>query len=152
MELERIRSETPGCATRVHLNNAGSGMMPVTVIKAITDHINLESEIGGYEAQGARRDAIASAYQSVAELLGTHADNIAFTENATASFAQALSAIPFQRDDIILTTRNDYASNQIQFLSLQKRLGVNVIRATDDATGGVDVAAMAGLIEKTNPN
>jgi selenocysteine lyase/cysteine desulfurase len=151
MDLKRIRAETPGCATRVHLNNAGSGLMPVAVIDAITDHIRLEGEMGGYEAQAHRSDAIASAYQSVAELLGTSADNIAFTENATASFMQAVSSIPFQRDDVILTTRNDYASNQIQFISLQKRFGVNVMHAPDDAAGGVDVAAMVHLIDKHQP-
>ena len=149
MDLERYRSETPGCKTKVHLNNAGSGLMPLPVIKAITDHIKLESEVGGYEAQDLRRDAIMAAYQSVADLIGTAADNIAFTENATASFAQAISAIPFRRDDIILTTRNDYASNQIQFLSLQKRLGIKVIRAPDYSHGGVDVTAMSDMRDIT---
>jgi selenocysteine lyase/cysteine desulfurase len=151
MDIGRYRSETPGCQNKVHLNNAGSGLMPLPVINAITDHIKLESEIGGYEAQHERRDAIASAYGSVADLIGTNADNIAFTENATASFMQALSSIPFEPDDVILTTRNDYASNQIQFLSLQKRFGVQVIRAPDTEAGSVDVAAMASLIDKHRP-
>ncbi len=151
MDIERYRSDTPGCSHRVHLNNAGSGLMPSPVINAITSHIKLESEIGGYEAQDAQSDAIAAAYRSVANLLGTTADNIAFTENATASFVQALSAISFESGDVILTTRNDYASNQIQFLSLQARLGVQVIRAPDQYQGGVDVAALIALIDKHRP-
>ena len=151
MDIERYRSDTPGCSHRVHLNNAGSGLMPSPVINAITSHIKLESEIGGYEAQDAQSDAIAAAYRSVANLLGTTADNIAFTENATASFVQALSAILFESGDVILTTRNDYASNQIQFLSLQARLGVQVIRAPDQYQGGVDVAALIALIDKHRP-
>ena len=151
VEIERYRSDTPGCSHRVHLNNAGSGLMPSPVINAITSHIKLESEIGGYEAQDAQSDAIAAAYRSVANLLGTTADNIAFTENATASFMQALSAISFESGDVILTTRNDYASNQIQFLSLQARLGVQVIRAPDQYQGGVDVAALIVLIDKHRP-
>ena len=151
MDIERYRSDTPGCSHRVHLNNAGSGLMPSPVINAITSHIKLESEIGGYEAQDAQGDAIAAAYRSVAKLVGTTTANIAFTENATASFVQALSAISFESGDVILTTRNDYASNQIQFLSLQARLGVQVIRAPDNLQGGVDVAAMAELIHKHEP-
>ena len=151
MDIDKIRSATPGCKDKVHLNNAGSALMPAAVVTAITDHIRLESEIGGYEAQDAERDAIALAYQSVAELIGSGAGNIAFTENATAAVMQALSAIPFKQDDIILTTRNDYASNQIQFLSLQKRLGVKVMRAPDQPEGGVDVAAMSDLIHRHRP-
>ena len=50
-ELERWRADTPGCAHRNHLNNAGAALMPQPVIDAITSHIALESEIGGYEAE-----------------------------------------------------------------------------------------------------
>lgn len=151
MNIQRIRSETPGCEECIHLNNAGSALMPEPVVRAIQDHITLESRMGGYEAAEARRDAVQDAYQSVAELLGTQAENIAFTENATVSNMQALSSIPFERDDVILTTRNDYASNQIQFLSLQARMGVQVLRAPDQIEGGVDVQAMADLIRSHHP-
>ena len=44
------RRETPGCASRTHLNNAGAALMPQPVIDAITGHIALESQLGGYEA------------------------------------------------------------------------------------------------------
>jgi selenocysteine lyase/cysteine desulfurase len=59
--------------------------MPEPVVRAIQDHITLESRIGGYEAADARRDAVQGAYQSVAALVGTQPENIAFTENATAT-------------------------------------------------------------------
>ena len=133
------------------MNNAGSALMPTPVIRTIHDHINLESRIGGYEAADARHDAVRAAYRSVAELVGARPENIAFTENATASTMQALSSIPFEREDVILTTRNDYASNQIQFLSLQRRMGVRVLRAPDGIEGGVDVQALADLVRRHHP-
>jgi selenocysteine lyase/cysteine desulfurase len=151
VNLAALRSETPGCRERIHLNNAGAALMPEPVARAIHDHVALESRIGGYEAAEARADAIAAAYRSVAELIGARAGNVAFTESATASFAQALSSIPFERGDLVLTTRNDYASNQIQFLSLRARLGIEVLRAPDVPEGGVDVAAMADLIRRRRP-
>jgi selenocysteine lyase/cysteine desulfurase len=151
MNIPQLRSDTPGCEERIHLNNAGSALMPAPVVRAIQDHITLESRIGGYEAADARHDAVQAAYQAVADLVGTQPGNIAFTENATASFVQALSSIPFERDDVILTTRNDYVSNQIQFLSLQARLGVRVLRAPDRTEGGVDVSAIAELIRRHQP-
>ncbi|MGI9469958.1 MAG: aminotransferase class V-fold PLP-dependent enzyme, partial [Rubripirellula sp.] len=64
---------------------------------------------------------------------------------------QALSAIPFCAGDLILTTRNDYASNQIQFLALEKRLGIRVSHAPECASGGVDVCAMQDLILREQP-
>jgi len=151
VNIERLRAETPGCAERIHLNNAGSALMPEPVIRTIQDYITLESRIGGYEAAEASRDALEGSYRSVAALIGTSPGNIAFTENATAAAMQAFSSIPFERDDVILTTRNDYASNQIQFLSLRARLGVQILRAPDRVDGGVDVAAMAQLIRRHRP-
>jgi selenocysteine lyase/cysteine desulfurase len=151
LDIQRLRADTPGCKERVHLNNAGSALMPQPVVRAIQEHIILESRIGGYEAAEARADAVQAAYRSVADLIGAQPRNIAFTENATASFIQALSSTRLQRGDVILTTRNDYASNQIQFLSLQARLGVDIVRAPDCATGGVDVQAIAELIRRRPP-
>jgi selenocysteine lyase/cysteine desulfurase len=151
MDIQRLRAETPGCAERIHLNNAGAALMPAPVVRALQDHVDLESRIGGYEAEDLRADAVTAAYQSVAELVGTRSQNIAFTENATASSIQVLSSIPFARGDAILTTRNDYASSQIQFLSIERRLGVRVVRAPDEAEGGVDVQAMADLIRRHRP-
>jgi selenocysteine lyase/cysteine desulfurase len=151
VNIQRLRAETPGCAERIHLNNAGSALMPEPVIRTIQDYITLESRIGGYEAAEASRDAIEASYRSVAELIGTKPSHIAFTENATAAAIQAFSSIRFERDDVILTTRNDYASNQIQFLSLQARMGVRVLRAPDRVEGGVDVQAMADLIRRHRP-
>ena len=135
----------------VHLNNAGAALMPAGVVGAIAQYLNIETKFGGYEAQDGRRNAIETAYKSVARIIGAGARNIAFMENATAGYMQALSAIPFERNDIILTTCNDYVSNQIQFLSLQQRLGVQLIRAPDQPAGGVDVAAMSDLIDKHKP-
>jgi selenocysteine lyase/cysteine desulfurase len=148
LNIARLRSDTPGCQQRIHLNNAGAALMPAAVVQAIQDHITLESRIGGYEAADARQDAILAAYRSVADLIGAQARNIAFTENATAAFALALSSVPFAPGDVIVTTRNDYASTQIQLLSLQARLGVRILRAPDRSAGGVDVQAMAELIRR----
>jgi selenocysteine lyase/cysteine desulfurase len=151
IDIQRLRADTPGCLARVHLNNAGSALMPLPVVRTILEHISLESRIGGYEAEQARQDQVQDAYRAVADLLGAQPRNIAFTENATASYIQALSSVKLARGDVILTTRNDYASNQIQFLSLQAQVGVQVVHAPDRSDGGVDVQAMADLIQRLRP-
>ena len=151
MNLTQLRADTPGCAERVHLNNAGSSLMPSPVTRTIIDYIELESRIGGYEAVAENRDRIREAYTLVARLIRAEPRHIAFTENATVSYAQALSAIPFKEGDLILTTRNDYASNHIQFLSLQQRVGIRIEMAPDLPEGGVDAGAMIDLIRSLRP-
>ena len=51
MDMDRIRAETPGADKIIHLNNCGAGLMPKPVLDAIINHLRLEAEIGGYEAE-----------------------------------------------------------------------------------------------------
>ena len=149
--LSRLRAETPGCEHRIHLNNAGAALMPLPVLRAMQDYLELEARIGGYEAADEKAADIAGFYEAIARLLRTRARNIAFATNATDAYARALSAIPFRPGDAILTTDNDYVSNQIAFLALQKRLGIRLIRARDTAEGGVDVDDFEQLLKKHRP-
>ncbi|MGD2071332.1 MAG: aminotransferase class V-fold PLP-dependent enzyme, partial [Gemmatimonadota bacterium] len=146
-----LRRETPGCRERNHLNNAGAALMPGPVLRAVREHLDLESRVGGYEAADLRREAVEGVYDDLARLLGCHPGNLAVTENATAAFVQALSSVPFRSGDVIVTTRHDYASNQIQYLSLAERFGVEVVRAPDAPDGGVDVGAVEGLVHRRRP-
>lgn len=151
MDVERLRADTPGCAARIHLNNAGAALMPKPVLEATTRHLQLESELGGYEAADAEAEAIHGFYTATAELLGCRSENVAFASSATDAFSRALSAIPFERGDVILTTRDDYISNQIAFLSLARRFGVDVVHGPLAPEGGADVEAMASLMRARRP-
>ncbi|GAB4041183.1 aminotransferase class V-fold PLP-dependent enzyme [Spirosoma jeollabukense] len=151
LDFISLRAETPGVQHVVHFNNAGASLMPKPVIDAITAHIKLEAEMGGYEAAVVQKEAIQDFYDSTAALLNTNANNIAATANATDAYARALSSIPFNRGDVILTTINDYVSNQIAFLSLQQRFGVEIVRAVDVPLGGVSVDDMAEKIKSLRP-
>ena len=151
MNVEALRADTPGLAHRVHLNNAGASLMPRPVIDAIRGHLDLEATIGGYEAADAASAEIQAAYEAVARLVGTSPDRIAMTEHATAGFVTALSAVPFRQGDVLVTTESDYVSNQIQYLSLAHRIGIQVLRAPDAPEGGVDLAAMEELIHRRRP-
>ena len=147
-DLQRWRGDTPGCTERIHLNNAGAGLMPAPVLRAIAEHLELESRIGGYEAEAVRADAIAGCYQLLATLVGARPANIAIAASATAAFTQALSAFDFRPGDRIVTTRCDYVSNQIQFLALQRRRGVVVEHAPDLPEGGVDPDGLRALLRR----
>lgn len=150
-KLEQLRADTPGCASLIHLNNAGASLQPMPVLDAIRRHLDLEAQMGGYEAADAVASETTGFYNSVAQLLHTQAHNIAYTASATDAYARALSAIPWRAGDVILTTENDYSSNQIAFLSLQKRLGVRLLRARDLPSGGVDVADLERLVQQYHP-
>ncbi|MBN9384973.1 MAG: aminotransferase class V-fold PLP-dependent enzyme [Chitinophagaceae bacterium] len=150
-EIAGFRKDTTGCANVIHLNNAGAGLMPDVVTRAIQEHITLESQIGGYEAAALRADAIKGFYTTAGKLFNCNASNIAFTSSATDAYTRALSSIPFQQGDIILTDNDDFISNQIQFLSCQKRFGVRIVRIKNAPEGGVDLDDLERQLVKLQP-
>ena len=151
-EIRRFRAETPAAdAGRIHLNNAGASLMPVSVVSAIREHLDLESKLGGYEAADASAADVSQVYESIATLVGSHRDQIAIVENATVAVAQALSAFDFRAGDVLVTTRNDYISNQLMYLSLARRTGLRLERAADLSEGGVDPDSVRQLVRQHRP-
>ncbi|MFJ9871417.1 aminotransferase class V-fold PLP-dependent enzyme [Streptomyces sp. NPDC101165] len=69
-EIAALRADTPGCESVIHFNNAGCGLVTRPVLAAMTDHLRLEADIGGYEASAAREVQVRDFYASIADLLG----------------------------------------------------------------------------------
>jgi selenocysteine lyase/cysteine desulfurase len=154
MEAQLIaqwRANTPGVQHRIHLNNAGAALPPQTVIDTMMAYLHEESLTGGYELAAQKQAEIEAAYDSLAKFLHTKARNVAFANNATDAYSRALSSIPLQEGDTILTTTNDYVSNIISFLQLRKHKGIQIALAENGPNGAVDVQSMADLIKKVQP-
>lgn len=147
VDVARAREETPGCEARVHFNNAGASLMPQPVMDTVSRHLAREAAIGGYEAaeEAAGAGRVREVYERIARLVGAAPRNIALVESATAAFAQALSAFDFRPGDRLVTTRSDYPSNQLMYLSLARRAGVETVRADDLPEGGVDPESVRRL-------
>jgi selenocysteine lyase/cysteine desulfurase len=90
LDLERLRAETPGCARRIHFDDAGAGLTPRPVLEATVEHLTLEADAGGYQAAELRTEAIDGFYRAIAELLGCRPENMAFASNATDALSRAL--------------------------------------------------------------
>ncbi len=150
-EILSIRTETDGCTNVIHLNNAGASLMPNIVTQSIIDHIKLEAGIGGYEASALKAASIQEFYTQAAKLVNCNPKNIAFTASATDSYTRALSSIPFKKADVILTSNDDFISNQIQFLSCQKRFGVKIERVKNSPGGGIDLDDLDHQLKTLRP-
>ena len=146
--VKQWRDDTPGCSKQIHFNNAGAGLMPRGVLDVMVEHLDREANFGGYESADDAETNVAAAYSNVAKVLGARPQNIAVVENSTVAFFQALSAFDFQRGDVIVTTRNDYISNQLAYLSLARRHGVELRRAADLPSGGADPQSVKELLRE----
>lgn len=149
IDIERARLETPGVGERLHLNNAGAALMPAPVVSAVTEHIELESRIGGYEAAAEMAERLESVYDDVADLIGAKREEIALLENATVAWDQAFYALNFKPGERILTAQAEYAANYVAFLHRARRDGVVIDVIPNDAHGALDVAALESMIDDT---
>src|SRR5947209_19838266 len=103
IDLQRARRETPGCENVLHFNNAGAALMPQPVLDATIAHLQLEAQIGGYEAAESAHGAIEHTYDAAAALIDCTRHEIAIVENATRAWDMAFYSIPFATGDRILT-------------------------------------------------
>jgi cysteine desulfurase / selenocysteine lyase len=146
-DIVRARRETPGTENVLHFNNAGAALMPEVVSEAISRHLQLESEIGGYEAAARAARPLARVYDAVAELINGHTSEIAIVENATRAWDMAFYGMTFGEGDRILTCRTEYASNYIAFLQVARKTGAVIEAIPSDESGQIDVAALADMID-----
>jgi selenocysteine lyase/cysteine desulfurase len=148
IDVDRARAQTPGVAHVAHLNNAGAALSPSPVLAAVVEHLERESEIGGYEAAAERVDRIEHTYDAIARLIGCARDEIGVVENATRAWDMAFYAMRFAPGDRILTTQVEYASNYIALRQVADRTGAEIEFIPDDPSGAVDVDALAAMIDE----
>jgi len=147
-DLQRARQDTPGCEHVLHFNNAGSSLMPEPVLSATIGHLQLEAQIGGYEAAEQAEHAIERVYDAAATLINCAREEIAVIENATRAWDMAFYSIPFQPGDRILTAMAEYASNYIAFLQTSKKTGAVVEVVPNDAHGQLSLEALRKMIDE----
>lgn len=147
-DLERLRLDTPGVVNRIHLNNAGAGLLASPVLEKMLAYLRRESEIGGYEAAYEASAELDAVYRSVARLVGASPSEIALTENATVAWQMAFYAQRFAPGDRILTARAEYAANYVAFLQVARRTGAVIEVVPDDADGVLDTAALAQMLDE----
>jgi len=143
-----VRAETPGCASVVHLNNAGASLPPSKVLDTVVEFLEAEARTGGYEIAAERADALESVYEYASTLFGGQPRNWAFVESATRAWNAAFSALRFTPGDRVLTTTAEYPSNMAGLLRAREIQGVEVLVVPDDAEGQVDVAALESMLDE----
>ncbi|GAC1384783.1 MAG: aminotransferase class V-fold PLP-dependent enzyme [Ktedonobacteraceae bacterium] len=147
-DLQRVRQDTPACEHVLHFNNAGSSLMPQPVLNATIAHLQLEAQIGGYEAADSAHDDIEHTYDAVATLINCSRDEVAMVENATRAWDMAFYSIPFKPGDRILTAIAEYASNYIAYLQIAKKTGAKIEVIPNDAHGQISLEALRKTIDE----
>jgi cysteine desulfurase / selenocysteine lyase len=144
IDVDAERAATPGCATVVHLNNAGAALPTAATVQAEVDHLWLEARLGGYEAAAAVGERLAAVRRSAAHLLGADDDEVVLTGSDTQGWARALWGFALgggiAAGQRMLIDRLAYDSHYITLLQIAEECGaaLEVVPSEPDGTVALD--------------
>ena len=127
---------------RAHFNHAGASIPPSEVVDRIVRHLELEGEIGGYEAAEAVADELDRMAGSLGALVGAPPGDVLPVESATRAWEQVLWALALSRrwgsGDRVVVDQFAYASSWATLLRLRDAVGVEIGVAPSRADGSID--------------
>lgn len=147
IDVDRLRADTPGTEHVIHLDSAGSSLMPQPVIDAIHGYLDEEARIGGYTAKRRLNGLIEGTYASLARLIGASTLEIAMAENASRAWQLAFYSLGLGDGDRVLTTETEYVSNWAAFVQVRKEKGVRIEVVPSTEAGDIDLEAMEAMID-----
>nr|WP_280266559.1 aminotransferase class V-fold PLP-dependent enzyme [Nocardia wallacei] len=140
--------DDPSRQSPVFLDSAGSSLPPRVVLDTVIGHLRREAEVGGYRAANERLDDLAAVKSAIGALINADPSGIALSDSATRSWADFFYSIPLSAGDRILVSGADYASNAIAALQRARATGAVVETIPSDATGQIDLEALADLVDE----
>ena len=144
LDVAQLRADTPGCEEIIHLNNAGAALSPRSVTNAVTDHLRLESQLGGYEAAEAAADKLIHTRSSIAQLLSVDAADIALTHSDTSAWTKAFWGLAlagwFSSGGTVLVDSGVYNSHYFALLQAQQLfdLQIELMQLNEDGSLNLD--------------
>lgn len=86
----------------MYFNNAGAGLMSEGTYKTLTDHMNLEMNVGAYKAATIKSDAVNNFYSLAANLLNAESkEEIAFIDSASRGWNLIIYGLDIKESDVI---------------------------------------------------
>ncbi|MEU8861753.1 FAD-dependent oxidoreductase [Streptomyces umbrinus] len=142
LDVAALRAATPGMRHARHMNAAGAALPSAATLAAVTDHLRLESLLGGYEAAEALADRTERVYQSAARLIGAAPQDIALVDSASTAWQRALGALRLKAGDRVLASPSTYVSSALHLLEMRDSHGIVLEVLPADASGQLDLGAL----------
>ena len=146
IDVDAVRSETPGCEASAFLLSAGSSLPSRSTLDAVVGHLGREALVGGYEAADEVVELLARGRADLATLVGGRADEIALQVSDTQAWVKAWwgwvaggNVAPGQR---VWVDRMSYHSHYTALAQTRRLVPFEIAVLPSLADGTVDVDAM----------
>jgi len=142
-----FRSEMPVAQKWAYFDHAAVGPIPRRSSLAIGKFAQEACSDGDFHWPSWSASA-ASLRSAGARLLGAHPDEIALVSNTTLGIQTIALSFPWCSGDSIVLPSNEFPSNQLPWLALERR-GVQVRRIAPNADGSIDLAKLGQAMDAT---
>ncbi|MFK8005493.1 MAG: aminotransferase class V-fold PLP-dependent enzyme [Saprospiraceae bacterium] len=146
LDIDKLRADTPGTQAVIHFNNAGCSLPVKETIDIITEYLQLEATLGGYEVKNKYDHIINEFYTEAARLINAADDEIALVGNASDGINKILFSIPWETGDVLLTTEVEYGNCYLNYLKLKEEKGIEVKVVPSDDDGNILLEKMEEMI------
>ncbi|MGQ9708124.1 MAG: aminotransferase class V-fold PLP-dependent enzyme [bacterium] len=134
MTIDRLRRLFPVTRRVVYLNNAGTGAMPITVVRAIVGFLRQSVENGCVPYAEAEKVA-ESTRGMAASLMMVKPEEIAFVKNTSSGIIIAIGSIPWEREDNLIMMKDAFPANTYPYHLLLPEVEKRFVTAAELAEG-----------------
>ncbi|MEG3001269.1 MAG: aminotransferase class V-fold PLP-dependent enzyme [Comamonas sp.] len=130
-----------------YFNQAAGGLMPDSVLQAVSHYMQREQVQGSYLAAQQAQPQLQQLYAQLADLLHCQPTDIALTTGNTHGWCAVVGALPLAAGDRVLVTPGEWGGNYAMLLQLQARTGcvVETLPCTPD--GAIDLPALEASLD-----
>lgn len=156
-DVDKIRQDFPMIVNHpelIYFDNGATTYKPKHVIDAVnsfyTDYTS-NVERGDYETAVRADRAYDDTRKIIGRLINCEAKEVAFFANITAALNQVVYGLSKQlkKDDTILLTQAEHASNLLPWYRLKEDMGINIAYIPVDLQGRIDPDSLEKCLDET---
>ncbi len=134
MNLDDVRRLFPVVKKLVYLNNAGTGPLPMTAVRAMHGFLRQAAEDGCVPYLEAEK-VVESARVLAAKLMRVRPEEIAFVKNTSSGVIIAIGSIPWEGDDNMIMMKDGFPANTYPYHLLLPDVEKRFVTATELSQG-----------------
>ncbi len=124
----------------MYLNNAGASITSETTHNIIVEHLQLERQVGAYQAATLSESKIQDFYvQAALSINAPSPNNIAFVDSASRGWNLVIEGLPINKGDKILTLSSEFGTNLINLYKKTSICKAELIIHNCDFDGTLDL-------------
>ena len=152
LDVEKIRKDFPMLQNNpdlVYFDSAATSLKPQCVIDAVNDFYTKHTSNvhrGDYDIAATNDRYYDQTRKIMAKFIHCEPNEIVYTHNVTQSLNFVAFGLGLKKDDVVLLTKAEHASNLLPWFDLEKTVGIKVEYIPTDSQANIDFEAFTKMM------